>query len=192
MTQPLPSVKEEMQPSRQNLREILIQRRKDAPLALRQEWDRQICQQLRQLPQIMDAAIIGVYSPIRCEPNLRDFYQDLQASGKRLALPVVLAKDSALAFFEWAPGDVMEKDAFGVLIPARREREVQASTLLIPCVGYNAARYRLGYGGGFYDRTLAKLPHAHSIGVAYRLAQCEFAAANFDLPMSQLITELSN
>jgi 5-formyltetrahydrofolate cyclo-ligase len=206
MTQPLASVKEEMQPnssdstitappsllSRQDLRQTLIQRRKSAPVELRRVWDKSIHQQLLTLPEIMEAELIGVYSPIRCEPNLHDFYQELHRAGKRLALPVVLAKDCALGFFEWIPGDTMEKDGFGVQIPAHRTQMVQPATLLIPCVGYNTARYRLGYGGGFYDRTLAMQPATHSVGIAYQLAQYEFIAETFDLPMSHIITELAD
>lgn len=203
MTQPFPSVKEEIQAVtdesliplplrlnlRQELRKNLIQKRKDAPLALRQSWDQSIHQKLLTIPQIMQADIIGLYSPIRCEPNLRAFYQDLHEAGKRLALPVVLAKDSALGFVAWAPGDPMEKDDFGVLIPTRRSTYIQPDTLLIPCVGYNAARFRLGYGGGFYDRTLAQLPQAYSVGIAYQLAYCDFAPDTYDLAMSCIVTE---
>jgi 5-formyltetrahydrofolate cyclo-ligase len=203
MTQPLPSVKEEMQsasdesiiPSlstlslRQDLRKRLIQERKDTALALRQAWDTRIQQKLLGVPRIMQADIIGVYSPIRCEPNLLAFYQDLHQAGKRLALPLVLAKDRALAFVPWVPGDIMEKDEFGVLIPIKRNNFVRPSTLLIPCVGYNSARFRLGYGGGFYDRTLAELPQAYSVGIAYQLAYCDFAPEKFDLAMSTVVTE---
>ncbi|MFZ6800732.1 5-formyltetrahydrofolate cyclo-ligase [Undibacterium sp. Di24W] len=203
MTQPLPSVKEEMQsasdesiiPSlstlslRQELRKRLIQERKDTTSALRQAWDIRIQQKLLNVPQIMQADIIGVYSPIRCEPNLLAFYQDLHQAGKQLALPLVLAKDQALAFVPWIPGDNMEKDEFGVLIPTSRDIVIQPNTLLIPCVGYNAGRFRLGYGGGFYDRTLAELPHAYSVGIAYQLAYCDFAPEKFDLAMSIVVTD---
>lgn len=203
MTQPLPSVKEEMQSAddesmilskstlsvRQELRNSSIQKRKETPLALRQAWDLRIQQKLLNIPQIMQAGTIGVYSPIRCEPNLLAFYQDLHQAGKQLALPVVVAKDHALAFVPWAPGDPMEKDEFGVLIPTNRDIFVQPNTLLIPCVGYNAARFRLGYGGGFYDRTLAELPQAYSVGIAYQLAYCDFAPEKFDLAMRCIVTE---
>jgi len=203
MTQPLPSVKEEMQLSpadtivssasltisRPDLRKILIERRKAVALAQRQAWDQRIHQKLLALPQLMQASIIGVYSPIRCEPNLRDLYSNLHSAGKQLALPVVIAKNRALGFVSWAPGDAMEKDDFGVLIPARRDTFVQPGLLLIPCVGYNATHFRLGYGGGFYDRTLAELPQAYSVGIAYQLASCEFAAEPFDLAMNCIVTE---
>jgi 5-formyltetrahydrofolate cyclo-ligase len=203
MTQPLPSVKEEMQPehienillannvqkSRLDLRQGLIQLRKQTSLETRQRWDSNIEEQLLASDSVCRSQILGVFSPIRSEPNLSNCYQRLQQSGIQLALPLVQGKDQALAFVKWAPGDAMDKDEFGVLIPRSRDHFITPDTLLIPCVGFNSSGFRLGYGGGYYDRTLAQLTQVHSIGVAYQLARCEFTAEIYDIPMKEIITE---
>jgi 5-formyltetrahydrofolate cyclo-ligase len=61
--------------------------------------------------------------------------------------------------------------------------------LLIPCVGFNTARFRLGYGGGFYDRTLALSPRPFALGIAYQLSRAEFAAQAHDVAMDTVLTE---
>jgi 5,10-methenyltetrahydrofolate synthetase len=92
------------------------------------------------------------------------------ALGARLLLPVVVQKDAALEFAEWRIGEAMVKDAMGVAVPA--ELRLQAAyppALLVPCLGFNPQGYRLGYGGGFYDRTLARHePRPQTLGIAYQ------------------------
>lgn len=82
----------------------------------------------------------------------------------------------------------MVKDSVGVAIPASGE-EVQPDALLIPCVGFNEQRYRLGYGGGFYDRTLAQAGRPVTVGIAYESARTRFDADAHDVPLDYLITE---
>ena len=61
--------------------------------------------------------------------------------------------------------------------------------LLIPCLGFNANNYRLGYGGGYYDRTLALAPKPFTLGIAYQQGQVNFIAEEHDLPMDLIVTE---
>jgi 5-formyltetrahydrofolate cyclo-ligase len=119
--------------------------------------------------------IIGAYWPIKGEfdplPALHRWKEDGELLDepqlRRIGLPVVDKVHQTLKFHAWFPGCPMEEDAFG--IPKPKDTEVVVPTLLfVPCVGYTAGGYRLGYGGGFYDRTLAQLqPRPYTAGVGF-------------------------
>jgi len=131
---------------------------------------------------------LGVYWPIRGEPDLRNVYEELFANGMKLALPVVTGKDAPLRFIAWTPGDAMQKDQYGIGIPASGI-EVRPDAVLVPCVGFNEQRFRLGYGGGFYDRTLAQAPRPVAVGIAYASSLTAFEADAFDIALDRVITE---
>ncbi len=133
--------------------------------------------------------MLGVYWPLRGEPDLSVAYAELAAAGVRLALPVVVARDAALAFAHWEPGEAMHKDAMGVAVPASLRLVARPPALLVPCLGFNPQRVRLGYGGGYYDRTLAAQPRPFSVGIAYACMASEFASAPHDVALDLVITE---
>ena len=87
----------------------------------------------------------------------------------------------------WSPGDAMTKDSFGIPIPVVCEM-ILPQALLIPCVGFNENGYRLGYGGGFYDRTLAQDLRPMAIGIAYQNSQVLFQENTFDIQMDFIVT----
>jgi 5-formyltetrahydrofolate cyclo-ligase len=122
--------------------------------------------------------VIGAYWPIKGEfdplPALfrwQEAGMEADAAGairrRRIGLPVVNKIDKTLTFHTWYPGCPMEEDAYG--IPKPKDTEILHPTLLfVPCVGYGPGGYRLGYGGGFYDRTLAALqPRPYTVGLGY-------------------------
>ncbi|MDQ1924753.1 5-formyltetrahydrofolate cyclo-ligase [Massilia pseudoviolaceinigra] len=135
------------------------------------------------------AAVLGVYWPLRGEPDLQPVYAELAGAGVRLALPLVVAPDTALAFVEWVPGEDMLSDRMGVAVPAAQRVLDRPPVLLVPCLGFTAERYRLGYGGGYYDRTLEALPRPYTVGIAYAGDQVEFAGAQHDVALDVVITE---
>lgn len=132
---------------------------------------------------------LGVYWPLPGEPDVHAVYAALAARGVRLALPVVLKKHAALAFADWTPGEPMVTDAMGVAIPARLRIDACPPALLVPCPGFNAARFRLGYGGGFYDRTLALAPRPATLGIAYACLAVDFASDAHDIALDDIATE---
>ena len=197
MTQPPHSVKEQMPLQtdaqarlRPELRKHLLQLRRETSLSIRQTWDLQIATHLRQQIQALSPRSVGIYWPIKAEPNLQACFQQLHADGVQLALPIVTGPAQALKFVSWAPEDAMDEDAYGIPIPRERTVAIQPDLLVIPCVGFNLQGFRLGYGGGFYDRTLAAMPKVSSIGVAYQISQSDFPLDKYDLPLGQIITEL--
>nr|WP_254783798.1 5-formyltetrahydrofolate cyclo-ligase [Collimonas sp. OK307] len=176
------------------LRRTLLATRKSISAACRQEWDAELGRRVITWATLwMDThpdGTLGVYWPIRGEPDLRPAYAELAARGMRLALPVVVGSDSPLRFASWIPGEAMVKDGFGVAIPASDVAAIPLA-LLIPCVGFNQHRIRLGYGGGFYDRTLAPsaLLRPQAIGIAYACGLAEFDGAAHDVALDAIITE---
>lgn len=81
-----------------------------------------------------------------------------------LCLPVVDKKDEPLLFRAWKPNDILEEAGFGTQVPSISQKEVLPDCLLVPLLGFNEQGYRLGYGGGFYDRTINKLQRAKDKG----------------------------
>ncbi len=83
----------------------------------------------------------------------------------------------------------MQLDRMGVAVPAQLRMVARPPALLVPCLGFNAQRYRLGYGGGFYDRTLEALPRPLTVGVAYAADLAQFASAAHDVALDIILTE---
>lgn len=134
------------------------------------------------------AQVLGVYWPIRNEPDLHGLYAQLAASEVQLALPVMTGSDRPLSFAKWMPGEEMEIDRWGIATP-RVILNVMPDALLIPCVGYDLRRFRLGYGAGYYDRTLATDPRPQAIGIAYTTCRTEFEVEPHDCAMDIVLTE---
>ncbi|MFC5472382.1 5-formyltetrahydrofolate cyclo-ligase [Paraherbaspirillum soli] len=179
-------------PQKALLRRSLLATRQAVDAVTRHRWDAELCQRVIAWATLWGDAnpgcSLGVYWPMREEPDLRPAYAALAAHGMQLALPVVSDKESPLQFVVWTPDDAMVKDICGVPIPASAVATAPLA-LLVPCVGFNRQRTRLGYGGGFYDRTLALHPRPTTVGIAYSCGLAEFDAAPHDIPLDAIITE---
>lgn len=182
------------------LRHALLAARRAIDPAQKAAWDSAIGAQLLhwwRAREAEGARVLGVYWPLRGEPDLMPAYAQLAARGVRLVLPVVLARAAPLGFAWWTPGQAMDKDAMGVAIPAVAAGAAAAGpgmapmpdALLVPCLGFNRAGYRLGYGGGYYDRTLAVQPRPATAGVAYACQGASFDAADHDVALDVILTE---
>jgi len=170
-------------------RRLLADRQAIAP-EVRRAWDKAIGARVIAWWRANPAQTIGVYWPIREEPDLRGVYEELTTRGVQLALPMVVEREAPLRFAAWTPGDPLVADAFGVSVP-RTVSELHPDVLLVPCVGFNADNFRLGYGGGFYDRTLAGTPRPLAVGIAYRCGLAAFAGDPHDIALDDVITEQS-
>lgn len=134
--------------------------------------------------------VLALCWPIRNEYDARHVARTFRERGATTAMPVVVAPRTPLAFREWHPGTEMAKGAMDIPYPANT-REVTPDAVLLPMNGWDAGGYRLGYGGGFFDRTLAaaaKRPLV--IGVSYEFARMETIHPQpWDIPVDWVVTE---
>jgi 5-formyltetrahydrofolate cyclo-ligase len=128
--------------------------------------------------------------PIKNEYDARHFARTLRGLGALTALPVVTAPKSPLAFREWHPGVELAKGALDIPYPLH-SREIVPDAVLLPMNGWDSMGYRLGYGAGFFDRTLASLAKKPVvIGVSYEQARLDTIHPQaWDIPVDYLVTE---
>ena len=136
------------------------------------------------------AARLAVCWPIRAEYDVRHIARTLRERGALTALPVVVAPRQPLIFREWHPGVEMANGPLDIPYPVG-SREIVPDAVLLPMNGWDEAGYRLGYGGGFFDRTLASLPKKPAtIGVTYELAKMPtIHPQSWDIPVDWVVTE---
>lgn len=175
--------------AKQTLRDTLLAQRRAMSDAARTEADALLAARVLAWCDAHGVSSLGVYHPIRREPDLLVAYNALSARGVHLALPVVLAADAPLVFRRWQPGDALHKDALGTLVPDSTAAQVQPQALLVPCLGFTASRLRLGYGGGFYDRTLAATPRPLAVGVCHGFGLVDFAGEAHDIALDLVLTD---
>src|SRR5215212_9623715 len=114
---------------------------------------------------------VGLYWPFRGEYDAKPVAETIRARGAQLALPEVAAKAAPLVFRAWQPGDQLVSGVWNIPVPANGAA-VLPDLLLVPLVGFDSRRYRLGYGGGYYDRTIAAMPvRPYAVGIGFELAQ---------------------
>jgi 5-formyltetrahydrofolate cyclo-ligase len=171
-------------------RKELIERRGMLSFHDRQRYAESLTAHLLATLDLQQYPVLGIYWPIRGELDLRDFARRHIEAGGTAALPVVVQKNAPVEFWQWEPGTAMRRGLWNIPVPAER-RAVVPDALLIPLVGYDAAGYRLGYGGGYYDRTLAALtPRPLCIGVGYdESALPTIHPQPHDIPMDAIVTE---
>ncbi|KAA9004996.1 5-formyltetrahydrofolate cyclo-ligase [Histidinibacterium aquaticum] len=131
---------------------------------------------------------VAVYWPIRGEPDLRPWMRAADAAGARVLLPVVVEEQAPLEFRTWSPNCRMTRGYWNILEPADGETCVP-DIVIAPLVGVDADLYRLGNGGGYYDRTLSQLePRPRTIGVGF--AECRLPTIYpmpWDIPMTEVL-----
>jgi len=181
---------EEVRLWRKAKRAVLIERRLAMPAGERTSRSEAITAALAQALPSCHGALIGFYWPFKGEYDPRDLVRSLHARGVRLALPMIAEKAKPLAFREWWPGIPMIHGVWNIPVPEAGE-PVVPDVLLVPVVGFDRQGYRLGYGGGYYDRTLASLPaRPQAIGVGFELSQiATIHPQPHDIAMDLIVTE---
>ncbi|HET7730218.1 MAG TPA: 5-formyltetrahydrofolate cyclo-ligase [Usitatibacter sp.] len=170
-------------------REALLARRMAVPLDDQRRGNERIGELLLgRFPHLRELTI-GFYWPFKGEVDPRVALHRLRVLGARTALPVVVAKAQPLRFRQWHPGVETVPGVFGLPVP--QTPEVVPDVLLMPPVGFDAEGYRLGYGGGYFDRTLAVMaPQPLKIGLAREVSRiATIHPQPHDIPMDFVITE---
>lgn len=172
----------------------LLAERAALTVAQRQEAAERITPQLEALiarrSGPLEALTISVWWPIKAELNLRHWLVDLVARGVKVALPVVLTPAAPLVFRRWTPECRMVQGFWKIPVPAEGP-EITPDVTLAPLVGWDKQGFRLGYGGGYFDRTLAALssrPLAIGIGLQAAEVATIFPQPH-DIAMDAIVTE---
>ena len=179
----------ELRAWRRSERERLIALRQGLPAAARRDWVNRIEAELRAL-LAERPGILGVYWPFRAEFDPRPLIDWAVAAGRTVALPVVIDKKGPLEYRAWRPGEPLADGVWNIPVPEKREI-VTPAIVLAPLVGFDEACYRLGYGGGYFDRTLAAMaPRAVAIGIGFEVQRlATIYPQSFDVPMALIVTE---
>ncbi|MBN9290336.1 MAG: 5-formyltetrahydrofolate cyclo-ligase [Hyphomicrobium denitrificans] len=156
--------------AKKKLRAEALERRKAAFAQHGAEASRKIAAHGVDFLNAAPGAIVSGFAAINDEINPAPLMTWLQAEGFRLALPVMQGRGKPLLMRAWTPGDTMNVAAWGIAEPMEDKPAVDPDILLVPLLAFDARGYRLGYGGGFYDRTLQrlrKLKPIVAVGLAY-------------------------
>lgn len=169
-------------------RERLIAARLALSVAGREAHSARIASDLDTILADVVAGIVSAYWPFRGEPDLRSWMASAAVRGWRVALPRVAAKAQPLEFREWKPDCRLERGVWNIPFPADGA-VVEPTVVVAPLVGFDPQGYRLGYGGGFFDRTLASLsPKPLAIGVGHQVGALTTIFPQWhDVPMDWIV-----
>lgn len=147
-----------------------------------------IVRTLDEMVPVRPDEIVSAYWPIRAEPDLRSWMRTACSRGLRIALPVAVELGQPMTFREWRPDSAMARGLWKIPYPADGP-EVSPTTVLAPLVGFDPAGYRLGYGGGFFDRTLAAMARKPRVfGLGYpQLRIPTIFPQRHDIPMDWIV-----
>ncbi|MEK9673464.1 MAG: 5-formyltetrahydrofolate cyclo-ligase [Rhodospirillaceae bacterium] len=182
-----------MDSDKQQLRERAAKRRAEAHAAVGAAAVEAYTRRLLDLAGAGEGRYASGYLAIGDEMEVRPALAGLLAAGWRTCLPVVVKKDTPLDFRPWRDGDVLEKGVFGTRHPAD-PAEATPDMLIVPLLAFDRGGYRIGWGGGFYDRTLQKLraaiPRLLAIGAAYAAQEVDAVPRDqYDQRLDLIVTE---
>ncbi|WMT89456.1 5-formyltetrahydrofolate cyclo-ligase [Pelagibacterium sp. H642] len=173
------------------LRTEALARREAVPQADRADAAKAAAQHFLEGVPLQDGQIVALYWPIRDEIDCKPLLTKLVDSGQPVALPVVLGEDLPLELRLWEDGQPLYPSGFGTLAPAETAPVVTPDIVVIPLLGFDKSGTRLGYGKGYYDRTLAAIGRKPLlVGYAFAGQELDFIPREaHDLPLDLLVTE---
>ncbi len=135
--------------------------------------------------------IIGCYYPVNFEINILDFFKELESKVTQICLPVI-KKNNQMDFYLWSSKDLLKLNKFGIPEPEQKKRVIP-DIIIVPIVAFDNKLYRIGYGGGYYDRYINKISKKKillKVGIAYSYQKINKVPANkFDKKLDIIITE---
>jgi 5-formyltetrahydrofolate cyclo-ligase len=175
------------------LRSEALARRGQIEPAARVAFSRRLAEEGLRLARLWRPRIASVFYPFRGEPDTLVLLTTLADAGFATALPVVVGQGSPLTFRLWRPGEPTRAGVMSILEPVEEAPVVEPDILFVPLACFDRRGHRIGYGAGYYDRTLSNLramKPVHAIGVAYGI--CEVAAVPYeshDQTLDAIVTE---
>ena len=181
---------EEIKAWRKSLRASLIGAREAAPEAGRKAWNETIGERLFEGFRMPDETVVGYCWPFKGEFDARFVVRRWRDEGAVAALPAVVDPKGPLEFRKWWPGAPMKPGVYGIPVPEGTE-VVVPDVAIVPMNAFDGGGYRLGYGGGYFDRTLAACGRRMAaIGIAYEMLRVETIHPQpHDVPMDFVVTE---
>lgn len=179
-----------MQTWRQQQRQQLIQQRQALPESERQLIEKACLTSISQHLSACEPGVLGIYWPIKGEIDCRSLAPALMQQGWTLTVPIINQDTKCLDFAVWTPDTPMTTGSWNIPIPKEMTLRVP-DHFLVPLVGFDKQNFRLGYGGGYYDRTLAAIKKpVHTIGVGIEAGRFDSIQPHaLDIPMNRIITE---
>jgi 5-formyltetrahydrofolate cyclo-ligase len=183
---------DEIRPWRKQTRETLISGRLALGVSKLQAKGAQAKEKMLAAVDLNKYPTLGLYWCMRGEIDVRDIARQHIEAGGTVGLPVVVEKAAPVEFWLWRPGMGMKRGVWNIPIPVKRE-VVTPDALIVPLVGFDDERYRLGYGGGYYDRTIASMtrrPFCVGLGYAEGKLPTIYPQPH-DIPMNLIVTDQS-
>lgn len=168
----------------------LLEARNALPLSNRLGMARQVIANLDKAVADLPCRVLGLYWPIKREIDLLKWAASLsETRGIALALPVVSIPRSPLEYWLWQPGARMTRGFWNIPVPVEK-KPIDPDVVIAPLVGFHDC-WRLGYGGGYFDRTLAaRTPRPAAIGIGFDFTEVShFTPRDHDIPMKRIVTE---
>jgi 5-formyltetrahydrofolate cyclo-ligase len=175
------------------LRRNALARREVVEPAARAAFSRRLAEEGLRLARLWRPRIVSAFDPVRDEPDTLLLLTALAGEGFATALPGVVGRGSPLVFRVWRPGDPTRDGAMSIREPLEEAPIVDPDLLFVPLACFDRRGHRIGYGAGYYDRSLARLramKPVHAAGVAYGV--CEIAAVPYethDQSLDAVVTE---
>ncbi len=179
--------------SKATLRQKALARRRALGRETRSLLSERLTQEGVRLARLWTPSVVSAFHPIREEPDTLALLEALTEDGFATVLPVVAGRDSHLVFRLWRPGDPTALGRMAIPEPLEAASAVEPDLLFVPLACFDRRGHRIGYGAGYYDRSLARLrrmKRIHAVGVAYGV--CEVAAVPYeahDQSLDAIVTE---
>lgn len=181
------SIDEQKQAFRQQAKAVRLAAYHQTPTA-----GEQIAQRLLAIAK-PEQATISAFWPLAEELDTLPLLHALHGQGHQMLLPVMLGAGKPLEFATWQPGDELKQAAFKTLEPSDEKARLAPDIMLCPLLAFDRRGYRMGYGGGFYDRSIAQLQEQGNlvtIGIAFAAQEVEeIPIGEYDMPLDMIVTE---
>ena len=185
----MPSIDE-----KKRLLRLQAKQQRTIAFALNPNMGEQVCNQLLASNKLPSKQIIAAYWPLGDELDPMPLLNILDSLGHQMVLPVMLGAGKPLIFRTWSPSDDLQDAGFGTREPTEDKQTLEPDVILAPLLAFDRRGFRLGYGGGFYDRTLEKLRQNKPVcvyGIAYAAQEMNHVIKGpYDEPLDGIITEL--